>query len=256
MIHIQNLHFSYENKEVLRDISLQAKEGELLGILGANGCGKSTLLKNMLGFLRPKKGQITINGESISYLKPKELANMLSYIPQKSILSMPLKVFDVLLAGRYAKLKNPLLGYQDADFMIVEEVAKALNVWEYKEQIANTLSGGEFGRVLLARALVNSPKILLLDEPTSAMDLHYAVEMLSILHSLIQKHRICGIIVIHDLNLAGLFCDKVALMKNGYIIDIGKPKKLFESKKLGEVYQGLKCEVIEHNGNKIVIPKV
>lgn len=255
MITIQNLHFYYHHNHILKDLSFEAQDRELLGILGANGCGKSTLLKNILGFLKPKSGNIMIQGKSIESFSAKQLANIMSYIPQKSLLSMPLKVRDFLLAGRYAKLKNPLFGYNNEDFEIVERVAKQLNIMQYQDRIATTLSGGEFGRILLARAIINEPQILLLDEPTSAMDLHYAVEILKIVKTLIKECDLCGIIVVHDLNLASLFCDKVLLMKNGEIVCHGIPQDLLHTKNLEYIYEGLTCEVITHNGHNIIVPK-
>lgn len=255
MIQIDNLCFSYDKYNILKNITLNAKKSELLGILGANGCGKSTLLKNMLGFLQPQQGEVIIDSNPINSMKPKALAKIMSYIPQKSILTMPLKVYDFILSGRYAMLKNAWLGYKEADFKATEEIAKMLEVWSYKERIVTTLSGGEFGRVLLARALVKQPKILLLDEPTSAMDIHFAVAMLKLVKHYIDKFEICGVIVIHDLTLASLFCDKIAFMKHGKIIDYGTPNNLFKENVLKQVYEGLECDIIYHVKHNIVIPK-
>ncbi len=254
MINIENLNFFYDKRHVLKDINLRAHNNELLGVLGANGCGKSTLLKNMLGFLKAQSGNIKVNSDSIDSFSPKELAKIISYIPQKSMLTMPLKVHDFILGGRYAMLKNTWFGYGKEDFKVVEEVSNMLHVWHYKDRIVTTLSGGEFGRVLLARALVKHPKILLLDEPTSAMDLHFAVEMLKLVKKLIAQLNMCSVIVIHDLNLASLFCDKIAFMKSGSIIDHGDPNDLLIDSKLQKVYDGLECDIISHNGRNIVIP--
>ncbi len=254
MIDIKNLNFYYDKRHVLKDISLKAHKNQLLGILGANGCGKSTLLKNMLGFLKAQSGNINIDSEPINTFIPKELAKIISYIPQKSMLTMPLKVYDFILAGRYAMLGNTWLGYRKNDFDIVEEISNMLHVWHYKDRIVTTLSGGEFGRVLLARALVKQPKILLLDEPTSAMDLHFAVEMLKLVKKLIIEFNMCSVIVIHDLNLASLFCDKIAFMKSGSIMDYGNPNDLLIDSKLQKVYDGLECDIIKHHGRNIVVP--
>lgn len=255
MIQVNNLYFSYDKCNILKGITLHAKQSELLGILGANGCGKSTLLKNMLGFLQPQQGEVMIDSSPINSMHPKTLAKIMSYIPQKSLLTMPLKVHDFILAGRYAMLKNAWLGYGEADFQATEEIAKMLKVWNYKDRIVTTLSGGEFGRVLLARALVKQPKILFLDEPTSAMDIHFAVAMLKLVKHYIEQFEICGVIVIHDLTLASLFCDKIAFMKNGSIIDYGKPNNLFKESLLKQVYEGLECNVLCYFGHNIVIPK-
>lgn len=255
MIQINSLYFSYDKTCILNDITLSVEKCKLLGILGANGCGKSTLLKNMLGFLQPQQGEIKIDSKPIKSMHPKSLAKIMSYIPQKSVLTMPLKVHDFILAGRYALLKNAWLGYGEEDFCATEEISKMLEIWDYKERIVTTLSGGEFGRVLLARALVKQPKILLLDEPTSAMDIHFAVAMLKLVKHYINQFEICGVIVIHDLTLASIFCDKIAFMKNGKIIDFGTPDELIKEEKLKQVYEGLECIVVSHNGCNIVIPK-
>lgn len=256
MISIENLNFFYNEKHILKNISLHAQKSQLIGILGANGCGKSTLLKNILGFLKPQSGNIFIQQSPISSFNAKELATIMSYIPQKSIVTMPLKVIDFVLAGRYVKLSNPLFGYQQNDLDTVKYTMTMLDIWQYKERIVTTLSGGEFGRMLLARALVSEPQIMILDEPTSAMDLHYAIEILRIVKDLICKLNLCVILVIHDLTLAGLFCDVIAFMKNGEILDFGKPHDLLHAEKLQVVYDGLQCEVVNHNGRRIVIPTV
>lgn len=255
MIDIKNLSFAYHQKRILNNISLEAKSGQFVGILGANGCGKSTLLRNILGFLRFDSGSIRILDREISTYSPKELAKIMSYIPQKSSLSMPMLVRDFILAGRYAKLKNAMFGYESVDYEIVSEIMKKLKLSEYGDRICGSLSGGEFGRVLLARALVNEPKILLLDEPTSAMDLHYAIEILNIVRKCVHN-GICAVIVLHDLNLASAFCDEIILMKKGKILSSGSAENLFTEEILAEVYDGLRCEIVRHNGSIFVMPKV
>ncbi|PAF43175.1 ABC transporter ATP-binding protein [Helicobacter sp. 11S02596-1] len=251
---IENLSFSYGKSNVLKNINLCVKKGEFIGILGPNGCGKSTLIKQILGILSPSFGSVKIFEKNVSDYSDKELAGILGFLPQKSALSMPLSVEDVLYMGRYSYLQNAIRGYDDTDKGAIEEIATMLGISHLKHRIALTLSGGEFQRVLLGRALVSNPKILLLDEPTSALDLNYAIEMMKICEELCLSKGITIISVLHDLHLAGLFCTKLHLLKNGEILYDGMPKDLFKPEILKEVY-GFSCDVITHLGRPFVIPK-
>ena len=162
---VKGLNFTYGSKEILKDIDLSAENGEFIGILGPNGCGKSTLLKNILKVLSPKSGIITISNKSLKEYSLKELAKTLGFVPQKTVLSVPLLVEDILLMGRFCHLKSQFSGYDKDDMKKVEEVMELLDIKHFAKRIASSLSGGEFQRVLLARALVSEPKVLLLDEP-------------------------------------------------------------------------------------------
>lgn len=251
-VEISNVSFSYGSKHIIKDISLHVNKGEFVGILGPNGCGKSTLLKNMLKILEPKSGIIKIDNKPIKDYSLKQLAKILGFVPQKSNLNMPLLVEDILYMGRYCHLKNEFAGYDKNDTQIVDKIAKMLNVYEFKNRIAHSLSGGEFQRVLLARALVSEPDILLLDEPTSALDLNYALEIMKLCKMLTKKMNILCVMVLHDLNLAGLFCDKIFMLKDGFVKYEGTPKELFTQEILKEVY-GLTCDVIEYKNNPLVV---
>lgn len=251
---IENLNFSYDDRRILKNISFEAESGEFLGILGANGCGKSTLLKNILGILTPQSGKITLNNENLSKMSTKSLAKIIGFVPQKSGLNAPFKVKDVILMGRYSHLKNAFSGYDKSDYKKVDEVMNLLEISEFKERLANSLSGGEFGKVLIARALVSEPKILLLDEPTSALDLNYAVNMLKICKHLTDELGLISFAVIHDLNLACMFCSRAVMLKKGELKYNDDIKNLYKSEILNDIY-GLKCEILTHNGTPIVIAK-
>lgn len=251
-IDAKGLNFSYGDKSVLEDINLSVKKGEFIGILGSNGCGKSTLLKNLLKLLEPKSGVIHIEDKKLQEYDLKQLAKTLGFVPQKSTLAMPLLVEDILYMGRYCHLKSAFAGYSKEDDKKIDEVMELLDIAHFKKRLAGSLSGGEFQRVILARALVSEPKCLLLDEPTSALDLNYALEIMKICKMLVEKLNLVCVMVLHDLNLAGLFCDKVFMLKNGRIRYEGSPKELYKSEILEEIY-GLKCDVIEHKNCPFVV---
>ena len=252
-VEIKNLGFSYDKKEILKGVDLAAKNGEFIGILGPNGCGKSTLLKNILKIIRPNCGVINIENKALNEYPLKQLAKILGFVPQRSVLNAPLLVEDIVFMGRFCHLKNQFSGYDEQDAKKVDDIMQMLDIKHFAKRIAASLSGGEFQRVLLARALVSEPKILLLDEPTSALDLNYAIEMLKICKKLTKQLNLLSIVVLHDLNLASLFCDRIVMLKDGRVRYDGVAKELYTSEILKEIY-GLECEVIEHKGSPFVVP--
>ncbi len=252
-VEIKNLGFSYDKKEILKGVDLAAKNGEFVGILGPNGCGKSTLLKNILKIVRPNCGVINIENRALNEYPLKQLAKILGFVPQRSVLNAPLLVEDIVFMGRFCHLRNQFSGYDEQDTKKVDEIIQMLDIKHFAKRIAASLSGGEFQRVLLARALVSEPKILLLDEPTSALDLNYAIEMLKICKKLTKQLNLLSIVVLHDLNLASLFCDRIVMLKDGRVRYDGVAKELYTSEILKEIY-GLECEVIEHKGSPFVVP--
>ncbi|WP_033917026.1 ABC transporter ATP-binding protein [Campylobacter sputorum] len=249
---IKNLSFKFDKFEILKDINLDIKKSKFVGILGPNGCGKSTLLKNILKIYEPNSGIISFENKKMSDYTLKELSKLIGFVPQKSALSMPLCVKDVVLMGRYSHLKSSFSGYEKSDYLAVDEILEKLDLIHFKNRVALSLSGGEFQRVILARALVGEPKILLLDEPTSALDLNFSVSMLKICKNLVADLGILGIIVIHDLNLASQICDEIFMLKDGVIAYKGTPKELFKKEILKEIYD-LECEILEFNNRAVVV---
>lgn len=255
MIKISNLSFGYTGIKILDELNFSAKSGSFVGILGPNGCGKSTILKNIMRILKPNSGEIEILGRNLKEFSQKELAKTIGFVPQKSNLNAPLNVREILLMGRYAHIKNAFWGYDKSDFAKVDEVMEMLDITKFQNRTAYELSGGEFGRVLLARAIVGEPRILLLDEPTSALDLNHAVEILSLCKRLSKELNLLSIAVLHELNLASLFCDEINLIKDGKVHYKGTPNELFTKEILKEIYEGMNCDIITHDGNAMIIPK-
>lgn len=252
-IKLEHLSFSYGKNAILHDISLSVSSGEFVGILGPNGSGKSTVVKHILGFLSPASGEIEILGKNIKEYGIKELASLMGFVPQKSAINAPLLVRDFLLMGRYSALKSAFSDYSKQDISQVQEVALALDIERFLSRSILSLSGGEFQRVLLGRALLKNPKILLLDEPTSALDMNYALELLKHCENLLRLKNITIVAVLHDFNLASLFCNRLYLLKEGKIYAQGSPKELFTNAILQEVY-GLSCKVVSEEGRAFVLP--
>ena len=255
IINIEKLNYSYGRKEVLKELSLDIDENKLTGIIGPNGCGKSTLAKNIIKYINGKFEYFKIMDVDISQLSHKKIAQFISYIPQKSTIIPNISVFDYVLLGRFPLLKNSWDNYTKKDYEIVENNINLLNIKELRDRNIETLSGGELQKALLARALAQEAKILLLDEPTSALDLNNAVEFMKILKNISMKKEISVIIIIHDLNLASLFCDSLIILKDGRFIEKGSPKEVINEENIKSVYN-LDCKVCYNENDKpYIIPK-
>ena len=255
IINIEKLNYSYGKKEVLKELSLDIDENKLTGIIGPNGCGKSTLAKNIIKYINGKFESFKIMDTDIRELTHKKIAQLISYIPQKSIIIPNISVFDYVLLGRFPLLKNSWDNYTKKDYEIVENNINLLNIKELRDRNIETLSGGELQKALLARALAQEAKILLLDEPTSALDLNNAVEFMKILKNISIKKNISVIIIIHDLNLASLFCDSLIILKDGKFIEKGSPKEVINEENIKSVYN-LDCKVCYNENDKpYIIPK-
>ena len=255
IINIEKLNYSYGKKEVLKELSLDIDENKLTGIIGPNGCGKSTLAKNIIKYINGKFESFKIMDTDIRELSHKKIAQLISYIPQKSTIISNISVFDYVLLGRFPLLKNSWDNYSEKDYEIVENNISLLNIEELRDRNVETLSGGELQKALLARALAQEAKILLLDEPTSALDLNNAVEFMKILKNISIKKEISVIIIIHDLNLASLFCDSLIILKDGKFIEKGSPKEVINEKNIKSIYN-LDCKVCYNENDKpYIIPK-
>ena len=255
-VRVNKLSFSYGEREILKKLKVNITKGKMTGILGPNGCGKSTFLKNILGYLNPSEGDIEFNGKETKELSKKEKARLVSLVPQKSNLMTNMSEKDFVLKGRLPHLTSRWAGYSYEDRRKVEDNLKFLGLEKCSERVAISLSGGEFQRVLLARALTQDPEILLLDEPTSALDLNHAVELLNKVKTLVAEKSLTGVAVLHDLNLAAMFCDELIMMKDGEIKYQGTPSEVLTEENLQKVYN-LKAKVIkDESGIPYIIPLV
>lgn len=252
MLKISDLNFKYKNNDCLKNINLHINNGDFLGILGINGSGKSTLMKNMLKILHPSNGKIEFLNINLKKYSIKEYSKYIGFLPQNSNINVSLKVIDILLMGKYANLKYFFSNYSKKDYDDIFNLANLLKISHFLQRDILSLSGGEFQKVLLARALLKKPKILFLDEPTSALDLSASVEILSLCETLIKKENIAVVAILHDINLASLFCNKLIFLKNGVIKYKGFTNELLNKEIIKDIYN-INCEVISQNDRKYIL---
>ena len=252
MLRIENLRFSYNGiVEVLKGIDLILDCG--VGcILGPNGAGKSTLLKTIAGILQPKKGKIFFKGKDLTRLKLKERAKLISYVPQEFSLSFPYTVFETVLVGRHPHI-NAIFGPTREDEEAVMKYLNMLHLEDLKEKLFIQLSSGQKRLVLIARGLAQEGELMVLDEPTSFLDFKNSLLALSVVENISKKLGKMAILSLHDPNLTSLFCDVVFLMKDGRIIDSGKPEEVINSHNMKELFGLMVEEVIIPEG-KYIIP--
>ena len=236
---INQLSFKYDGLQVLKDVNLDVKLGEMLSIVGPNGSGKSTLLKCINRILKTQQNTVLIDGEDTSKLNLKELSKIMGYVPQNSTNTFPFTVFDIVLMGRKPYIHWSL---SERDTEIVAEMLDFIGIGELAMRHYNELSGGEQQKVIIARALAQQPQILLLDEPTSSLDIKHQLEILCILKSLAKTKHCSVIVAMHDLNLAGRFSDRMFMLKQGCIFTVGTPEAVLTEENIESVY-GVKTRV-------------
>lgn len=235
MLEITNLQLSYGNSPVISGLSLQLHPGKVLGLIGPNGAGKSSLIRALSGVLKPVAGQVQLDGNDLLSLPEAERARLISVVPQSTQLPPAFTVYECVALGRTPHL-NWLgsLGEHDR-----AKIAWAMQVTESDElqnRRAGQLSGGEQQRVLLARALAQDCPILLLDEPTAHLDLHHQVAILNVVRNLAQERKLAVLVALHDLNLASLFAQRLALLVNGHLQAIGSPQEVLTEAALQQAY--------------------
>ena len=249
-LQIKNLKFAYNDKEILKNINLRFNTGYFYSVIGPNGSGKSTLLKNIAKIVSPEENSIMIDNKDITKMNKKELSKIISVIPQEINIDYDFTVYDIVLMGRNP-YKNFFQDFNTNDREIAQKYMKETNTWELRDKLITELSGGEKQRVIAARALAQEADIILLDEPTSHLDLQYQIEFLKIFRNL-KKDKII-IAVLHDLNLSSLFSDQIILINSGKIIDKGIPSEVISTKNIKDVYN-LSVEINFNNNCPSIIP--
>ncbi len=244
MLKIEHLTVSYNTRRVLNDVSLNVQSGEIAALIGPNGAGKSTLIRAASGVIPIVGGQIHTNGDDFHSLSPMRRAKYLAVVPQAVSLPPAFTVWETVLMGR-----TPYLGFigqtSPADEKIVRDALTRVHAFELAERRVGELSGGEAQRVLLARALCQSTPILLLDEPTTHLDMQYQVSLLELIRDLAHRDKLAVLIALHDLNLAARYADRITLMVAGEIKAAGKPQEVLTPELISEAYC-LPVQVVRH----------
>jgi len=220
---VRGLRHSYGKRRVLHDISFDIGPGEFVGIIGPNGSGKTTLLGCLTGILRYQRGKVLVGGKDVSTTSSLDIAQMVGVVPQVTSIGFEFTVQEVVLMGRYPHINRFGLERQ-ADFEIADEAMRLTDTYRLRERMVTNLSGGERQRVIISRALAQEPKVLLLDEPTSHLDIRHQLEILNLIRRLNQDKGLTVLAVFHDLNLASRFCQRILLIHKGRIMADGGPK--------------------------------
>lgn len=247
---IKDIRFGYDSTDVLRNLCLDIGDGQIVSIVGPNGSGKSTLIKCIDRILCPSAGDISVDRREISGMDRMELARTIAYVPQSSMRVFPHSVFDVVLMGR-----RPHLGWRGSggDEEIVWEVLRLLGLEEHALTAFTELSGGQQQKVLIARALAQETGVILLDEPTSNLDIWHQIDVMETLRTLVRKRDMTAVIAIHDLNIAARYSDTIVMMKKGVIVAAGKPEDVFTGENLAAVY-GIRARIRYLDHVPYVIP--
>jgi len=240
---VNNISFNYDSISVLKDVSFKISSGEVLGVIGANGSGKTTLLKCINRVLKPQGGIVYLGEKELSFLNRKEIAKKIGVVPQRSYINFPFTVYEVVSIGRYPHV-NFFSQENAEDFEIVDKVLKKMRIESLKERRIDEISGGEFQKVIIARALAQKPKVLLLDEPTLHLDIKYQLEILKLIRELTEEQNLIVIMVTHDLFLSLPYFDSLLLLKEGRIYAAGRRKDVLTPENIKEVY-GVEVKIIE-----------
>lgn len=248
MLRVKDLKFHYQGgPQVLKEINFKLEDGRFLSVLGNNGAGKSTMLKCFNRIINPEEGSISLDGEEIRRIPIREVAKRIAFVAQ-TVPSTQMTVHDMVMLGRKPYMQ---WGFTENDHRIVHEAMDRLGLTEMRGRFLNELSGGERQKVMLARALAQRPKLLLLDEPTSSLDLKNQYQVLQTVKDICHETGIAAIMVIHDLNLALRFCDRFLLMRDGAVFRYGDAQ-VIDREAIWQIY-GVQGETADVRGQKIVM---
>jgi iron complex transport system ATP-binding protein len=235
-IDAQGITLSCGPTAILKGISLQVKPGEVFGVIGPNGSGKSTLLSVLSGVSKPDSGTVRIDGRDLQAYSRRELACRMAVLQQDSLPPVSFTVREVVEMGRYP-FQN-WLGHEASDpAERIDAIMKKLEIAQFADRTLEQLSGGERQRVALGKAMAQEPKLLLLDEPTTYLDIGYQIQMMDYVRSWQQESGLTVVAVLHDLNLAAQYCDRILVLKEGLVVQTGTPEQVVKSELIAEVYR-------------------
>lgn len=245
----------YDKKIIIEGIDVRIPDNKISVIIGANACGKSTLLKALSRLIQPTSGEITLNNKKISDIPPKHLARILGLLPQSPVLPEGITVADLVGRGRFPH-QSLFKGFDKKDYEAVEEALEIMGIKDIANRCVDELSGGQRQRVWIAMALAQQTDILLLDEPTTFLDIAYQVEILDLLTDLNRKKGTTIVMVLHDINLSARYADHIFAIHKGTLIGEGAPNEIITQDLIKQIFD-LDCSVIQDpvSGSPFIVPK-
>lgn len=242
MIRIEHLSYSFGKQPILNDISLHVAQGSFTALLGPNGCGKTTLLRCIGGLLKPQSGTVILQGKELRDYNPRQLAQQLSFVRQQASTDFEFTALDLVMMGRNPYQKH-LENESQSDRQLVEQCMRQTNTWHLRDSFPREMSGGELQRVMIARALAQSTPIMLLDEPTSNLDIAHQFDIMEMLSNICQRQGKTILLVVHDLNLALRYCPQAVLLHNYGIIAHGAIENVLTSNNIRTAF-GIESEEV------------
>jgi iron complex transport system ATP-binding protein len=254
LLELRGLNKYYEDGfHAVKDVSFSIDPGMLVGLIGPNGCGKSTMMRCINRLHSTSSGDILIDGETVLDKSSAHIARLVSNVPAEMKASFGLTVFETVMLGRYPYLQN-VWWETEQDETLVEETLKKFGVYNLRDRPLNMLSSGERQRALIAKAYVQEPRLMLVDEPTSHLDMRYKLEVMEYLNAMVQKDMTI-LVAEHDISLMARYCDLCIIMKEGSLFRLGPPKEIITPELIEEVY-GVSASVgFDNDGELFVLPK-
>jgi len=244
MLEIKGISLSYGARLVLDNFSAQTKGEEIVGIVGPNGCGKTSLIKVIAGVAKPKNGEVFLNGQNLVNMGNRKRAQIMAVVPQNALLPPTFSALDIVLMARTPHLKF-LSWERKVDLDITRNAMEFTDTWKFADQPIGKLSGGERQLVLIARALAQDAPMLLFDEPTSDLDISHQTKIMDLISEIQNEKMGLVILALHDLTLAGRYCGKILMMKEGKMIHAGKPSEVLTTSNIRDVY-GAETRILSH----------
>ena len=253
-IQTQNLSLAYDANAVVRQLSLSITPGEITALVGPNGCGKSTLLRGLARLLRPQTGEVLLDGKAIHSLPTKQLAKQLGILPQGPTAPEWLTVYELVAQGRYPH-HGFFQQWSQEDEHVTRDAIAITNMVEYADRPLDTLSGGQRQRAWIAMTLAQNTPILLLDEPTTFLDIGFQLEVMELIERLNRERRMTILLVLHDLNQAARYSDRMIVLRQGLVVADGPPLDVLTADLIAEVFHVRANVIIDpHSGAPVCLP--
>lgn len=250
---VEDLCMDFGDFRALKDITYSMGKGRMIGLIGPNGCGKSTMMKCICRINEMTSGTITVDGEDVSSLKPADVAKLVATVPAEAGQTFGMTVMDMVMLGRYPFVDR-IWWETKEDEKKVREALRTFGLDELRRKQVSTLSSGERQRALIAKAYVQEPKLMLVDEPTSHLDMKYKLDVMEYLQSM-ARTDMTVMVAEHDISLMARYCDICIIMKKGEIVTIGDPKKVIDADLIREVYEVDARVGLDEDGEIYVLPK-